>query len=350
MGLSNELTFEECLRDIGLEDEALRLAIRRPSCLSMRFAHSVTGWEYGRVQAWGENPAVAAKVKETSPSEYCDLTQRHLEPLLVRFALIVDPAEPDLGNCSGKAGDLGRALARDTLHTMGSIKPAGVKACNVLLRADLNKYMNKERVAALHWVANPGFSTFPGLIGHLRAVRPCDEWVMVAFGPGGSNPFEGLELSDPKLVACVREMVGDDSLPVEIIAMDPWTVRESVATEYSKASSDAYLLGDAAHRHPPAVGLGSNTCIQDAYNLAWKVAFVSKGVAGPSLLQTYSQERQPVGAALVRESNTQLNPNNALWSVLGLNASSAETDQQEVSELGRQRMLDVFGGRICTKF
>lgn len=58
-GLSNELTFEECLRDIGLEDEALRLAIRRPSCLSMRFAHSVTGWEYGRVQAWGENPAVA---------------------------------------------------------------------------------------------------------------------------------------------------------------------------------------------------------------------------------------------------------------------------------------------------
>lgn len=322
-------------------------------------------------------------MKETSPSEYCDLTQRHLEPLLVRFAshhgfyvrfstelIAIAPDESEVGRrgfiCTVYdhvahqtieirtkylfGADGARSTVARSLDFNFSSKPAGVKACNVLLRADLNKYMNKERVAALHWVANPGFSTFPGLIGHLRAVRPWDEWVMVAFGPGGSNPFEGLELSDPKLVACVREMVGDDSLPVEIIAMDPWTVRESVATEYSKASSDAYLLGDAAHRHPPAVGLGSNTCIQDAYNLAWKVAFVSKGVAGPSLLQTYSQERQPVGAALVRESNTQLNPNNALWSVLGLNASSAETDQQEVSELERQRMLDVFGGRICTKF
>lgn len=49
----------ECLRDIDLEDEGLRLAIRGPRALSMRFARSLAGEEYGRVMAWGEKPDVA---------------------------------------------------------------------------------------------------------------------------------------------------------------------------------------------------------------------------------------------------------------------------------------------------
>lgn len=53
------------------------------------------------------------------------------------------------------------------------------------------------------------------------------------------------------------------------------------------------------HRHPPFNGLGSNTCIQDAYNLAWKIAFVHRGLASPELLKTYSQERQPVGKSVI---------------------------------------------------
>lgn len=156
---------------------------------------------------------------------------------------------------------------------------------------------------------------------------------MAAFGPGGSNPFEGLSTDSPKLIACVREFVGDDKLEVEILAMDPWTVRESVAEAYSKAGSDAYILGDAAHRHPPTYGLGSNTCIQDSYNLAWKTAFVLKGIAGHSLLESFSQERQPVGADLVRESNDQIKANNDIWEALGMTASSPEAGAEQVAEL-----------------
>jgi 2-polyprenyl-6-methoxyphenol hydroxylase-like FAD-dependent oxidoreductase len=52
-------------------------------------------------------------------------------------------------------------------------------------------------------------------------------------------------------------------------------------------------------------GLGSNTCIQDAFNLGWKVAYVLKGLAGPELLKSYSVERQPVGKGVVaRYANT----------------------------------------------
>lgn len=212
-------------------------------------------------------------------------------------------------------------------------KPGGIKACNVLLRANLAKYMPKERHASLNWIVKPDNKTFPGIVGHLRVVRPWNEWVMAAFGPGGSNPFEGLTTDSPELVACVREFVGDDKLEVEILAMDPWTVRESVAEEYSKAGSDAYILGDVAHRHPPTYGLGSNTCIQDAYNLAWKTAFVLKGIAGHSLLDSFSQERQPVGADLVRESNDQIKANSDIWEALGMRAASPEAGVKEVAEL-----------------
>jgi 2,4-dichlorophenol 6-monooxygenase len=56
-----------------------------------------------------------------------------------------------------------------------------------------------------------------------------------------------------------------------------------------------FLAGDAAHRHPPTTGLGLNTAIQDAHNLAWKLAAVLAGRAAPTLLDSYEPERQPIG-------------------------------------------------------
>lgn len=307
-----------------------------------------------------------AKVHEITPCEYVDLTQRHLEPLLVRYAShhgfnirfstelrAIEPVTDDQGKkgfictvydhitqqtfqISTKylfGADGGRSTVAQSLDFKFNSKPGGVKACNVLLRVDLAKYMTKERQAALNWILKPDNKVFPGIIGHLRAVRPWNEWVMAAFGPDGSNPFEGLTTDSPELVACVREFVEDESVEVEILAIDPWTVRESVAESYSKTGLDAYILGDAAHRHPPAYGLGSNTCVQDAYNLAWKTAFVLKGIAGPGLLSTFSQERQPVGADLVRESNDQLRAFNDIWEALGMRASSPEAGVKEVAEL-----------------
>ncbi|NED93314.1 NAD(P)-binding protein [Streptomyces sp. SID11233] len=59
------------------------------------------------------------------------------------------------------------------------------------------------------------------------------------------------------------------------------------------------VAGDAAHVHSPASGQGMNTGIQEAYNLGWKVAMVEQGHARPELLDTYSQERVPIGRALL---------------------------------------------------
>ncbi|HTV22105.1 MAG TPA: FAD-dependent monooxygenase, partial [Polyangiaceae bacterium] len=66
-----------------------------------------------------------------------------------------------------------------------------------------------------------------------------------------------------------------------------------------------FLAGDAAHIHSPAGGQGMNTGIQDAYNLGWKLAAVSKG-ASPTLLDSYESERRPVAAAVLALSNERM--------------------------------------------
>ncbi|MFG1955135.1 FAD-dependent oxidoreductase [Micromonospora sp. NPDC048830] len=60
-----------------------------------------------------------------------------------------------------------------------------------------------------------------------------------------------------------------------------------------------FVAGDAAHLHPPAGGQGMNTGIQDAWNLAWKLALAVRGVAAPGLLASYETERRPEGEEIV---------------------------------------------------
>jgi len=69
----------------------------------------------------------------------------------------------------------------------------------------------------------------------------------------------------------------------------------------------AFVAGDAAHIHSPAGGQGMNTGIQDAYNLAWKLSLVLEGRAGDSFLDSYHQERYPVGRRLLRTTDRLFN-------------------------------------------
>src|SRR6185436_13961351 len=63
-----------------------------------------------------------------------------------------------------------------------------------------------------------------------------------------------------------------------------------------------FLAGDAAHIHSPAGGQGMNTGMQDAFNLSWKLNLVIKGIARPSLLDSYSTERSAVGEMVLRNA------------------------------------------------
>ena len=72
------------------------------------------------------------------------------------------------------------------------------------------------------------------------------------------------------------------------------------------------------HRHPPFNGLGSNTCLQDAWNLAWKLAYVERQLASPRLLDSYSLERQPIGAGIIKRANDAFREHVPVWDAMGV--------------------------------
>ena len=90
-----------------------------------------------------------------------------------------------------------------------------------------------------------------------------------------------------------------------IVMKDPFwlaafRINERKVKDYRKGR--AFLAGDAAHIHSPAGGQGMNTGMQDAFNLAWKLAMVIKGAAKPALLDSYSPERSTVGETVLRNA------------------------------------------------
>ena len=92
-------------------------------------------------------------------------------------------------------------------------------------------------------------------------------------------------------------------LPVTIDGVARWRATSDVARRFSDGR--VFLAGDAAHLMPPNGGYGGNTGIHDGHNLAWKLAMVLKGVAGPALLSTYETERRPVGKFTVEQAYTR---------------------------------------------
>jgi 2-polyprenyl-6-methoxyphenol hydroxylase-like FAD-dependent oxidoreductase len=91
-------------------------------------------------------------------------------------------------------------------------------------------------------------------------------------------------------------------LAVEIVDIARWQPIERVADRFQEGR--IFLVGDSAHTMPPKMGLGLNTAIQSAQNLAWKLAAVLKGHATPQLLSTYQTERHPVGRLAAERSLT----------------------------------------------
>jgi 2-polyprenyl-6-methoxyphenol hydroxylase-like FAD-dependent oxidoreductase len=106
------------------------------------------------------------------------------------------------------------------------------------------------------------------------------------------------DLSPESLRALVKERTGRPELNVtEVYFASPFGARSGMAQHFRVGR--VFLMGDAAHVHPPAGGQGMNTSVQDAYNLGWKLGQVLRHGAAPALLDTYEEERLPVAASLL---------------------------------------------------
>jgi len=168
---------------------------------------------------------------------------------------------------------------------------------NIYFRADLSKYV-AHRPSVLYWVLQPGADVGGIGLGLVRMIRPWNEWLIV-WGYDINEPAPEVDAEFATSVA--RQLVGDQELEIDLISASVWTVNDMYATHLQK--DRVFCMGDAVHRHPPSNGLGSNTSIQDSFNLAWKLAAVLKGQAGERLLETYSKERAPIAKQIVTRAN-----------------------------------------------
>ncbi|MFD5033046.1 FAD-dependent monooxygenase [Streptomyces sp. NPDC058405] len=130
--------------------------------------------------------------------------------------------------------------------------------------------------------------------GALLPVDNREKWVFhLPWQPDRGETLE--DFTDERCAEHIRRATGVPGLDVEITGKAPWHAAERVAERYS--TGRVFLAGDSAHEMSPTGAFGSNTGIQDAHNLAWKLAAVLGASAGPGLLETYDAERRPVARA-----------------------------------------------------
>lgn len=357
--ITNQRTVE-VLRDMGIEDDVRRLGTPQHLMGDTVFCTSLAGDEIGRVRTWGTHPQRQADYTLASPVENCDLPQTLLEPMLLGHAAArgsrvrfdteyVSLVQDDTGvtvtvrdrltgleypvrakYVLGADGGRSRVAQDVDLPFEGQMDVAG--SMNIVFSADLTRFV-EHRPSVLYWVLQPG-SDIGGIgMGLVRMVRPWDEWLVVwGYDIAGPPP----EVDEAMATRIVHDLVGDDTVPVTIRSTSLWGNNKMYATRYR--AGRVFCLGDAVHRHPPSNGLGSNTSIQDAYNLAWKLAMVLRGDAGGALLDSFDAERAPVGRQIVLRANKSIEEFGPIFDALGF---ADTTDPELMAERMRARADDT---------
>ncbi|MBW8705074.1 2,4-dichlorophenol 6-monooxygenase [Streptomyces sp. MBT84] len=344
--ITNQRTME-VLRDLGVEQDVIAHATPQHLMGDTTFCTSLAGEELGRVRSWGNDPLVQAEHELASPTRMCDMPQHLMEPVLVNAAVargtrlrfqteylshtqdadgvtatVRDRLRGDTYEIRARyliGADGGRSkVAEDAgLPMGGQMGVAG--SINIVFDADLSRY-TAHRPSTLYWVLAPG-ATVGGIgAGLVRCVRPWNQWLIVwGYDVEAGAP----DLTTEYAESIVRQLIGDDEIPVTVRSSSAWTVNEMYAETYS--TGRVFCAGDAVHRHPPSNGLGSNTSIQDSYNLAWKLKLVLDGVADPKLLETYTAERAPVGRQIVTRANQSIRETAPIFEALdGLSPQTPE--------------------------
>lgn len=311
----------ELFRLAGIEDEVRRRseeeflpdgAIVAMDCLAGRKLGDIIG---------GLNEGVEA----LSPCRRLFVTQPGLEPILRRRAEqggarildgqeIVDVCQDQSGveasirdvasgatrRLRGRylvAADGAHSKVREALGIALDGRGPFSNSMTIYFEADLSPYVGGKPLSVIY-INNPMFG------GVFRLDKDCRSGFLLVNTIGPHTDREAADaakdLREARLVELVRSGAGVPDLPVKISAVVRWRATASVARRYREGRF--FLAGDSAHLMPPNGGFGGNTGIHDAHNLAWKLAWVLKGLAGADLLATYEAERRPVGACTAEQA------------------------------------------------
>lgn len=254
----------ECLRDAGLEAACVQASAGGTSMEHTRWCRTMAGDEFARVYSWGNDPRRHGDYADASPCAHVDLPQTELEPVLTtravhrgwtlrfhtRLLAVARPA-PDvvvsevrddvtgatyrirskyLFGCDGARSQVVREL-RIPLDK----KPGQGLALNVLVKADMSHLIPDRRTGNLHWVFQPEKDYPPwGWAGIVRMVKPWKEWMFIMMPlPGADLTVDQFSPSHDECMPRIKELIGDDSVDVEIVDISKWWINETVAEYYT---------------------------------------------------------------------------------------------------------------------
>lgn len=341
----------EVYRDMGIEHAIQDAGVPMQSLLFNVFATALNGVEFARYRSYGTAAERMSDYETASPCKGWNIAQNRLEPVLAEAARVngadlryshemitIEQSDDEVtarirDRETGEeylikaryaiGADGGRSQVAEQIGFRIAGEATEKTLVSMWLEADLSKYA-EYRPAYLFNIFRPGPHQWFGSANWL-CVTPYKEW-LVTF-PGTTD------LTEEALLERARETIGDPDVSIKVKQTYDWRVNQIYAEEYRKGR--VFISGDAAHRHPPAGGLGANTSIQDSFNLAWKLAYVVKGLAGDGLLDSYHAERQPVGKHLVERANKSLANNAPIPMALGW------TDEMPIEE-GWDKLNTLF--------
>ena len=198
------------------------------------------------------------------------------------------------------AADGSKSRVREGLGISLLGHPGFSNSITIYFRADVKPLVGNRNLSVIYVFG-------PTLQGFFRFSLAGDAGFLVVNtttnADGTRNRDVWADMSDERCVAYVREALGAPDLAVEIENVQQW----NACAEWAERFEDGriFLAGDAAHNMPPTGGFGGNTGVADAHNLAWKLASVLEGDAGPALLETYDAERRPVGELTTEQAYTR---------------------------------------------
>ena len=352
--ITNQRTMET-MRDTGLEDRLMREATPWELMGNTTFCTSLAGEELGRIPSWGTDTVRHANYELQSPCTMLDAPQTITEPIMVAAAqergarirfdteylshvqddegvttLVLDRltgAEYAIRSRYLVGADGARSKVAADLGLPFEGPGAVGGSMSIIFEADLSRFV-AHRPSVLYWMLQPGAEREGVGLGVLRMIKPWHEWMLmwgyeVAAGPP--------TFTDEFIRELAVNLVGTDDFEMTVKSASPWTVNHQFATTIARGR--VFCAGDAVHRHPPTNGLGSNTSIQDSYNLAWKLAHVINGAASPALLDTYDAERAPIARQIVERANQSIVDTGRILAALEL------TDTTDVGKLDQQLEL-----------
>jgi 2,4-dichlorophenol 6-monooxygenase len=337
----------EILRHLGISERFHAAATPQQMMSNNLWVTTLTAREVARSETWGTGADRSGEYFASSPEPMANCPQTVLEPLLlqaareagadIRFETEFLEFEEDEDGVTSRIRDrrtdevtvvrsrfvIGADGARSKVAEQAGLQFDGptdlARAVNVWFRADLTRYL-AHRPGVLTWNVMPG--PLPPLrLGTLICHKPFTEFVLAFLYDAEQTTPEAM--SQEELASRIDAVVGEH-VDAEILGVAGWQVNAQIASRYQQGR--AFCMGDAVHRHPPTNGLGLNMSIADAYNLAWKLALAVDGRAGPALLGSYTDERQPVGAEGVRRAITSLQEGAAVDAALGFEPEQSTED------------------------